>query len=213
MIIMKLETLNPHVMKIVAACRPEDTISAISRRINLSYGWTHHWVLELEKHGVFRRSGKRLFLKEKSRFYNEVLAFLRNTFKGDTHFHYNVLSLFGIKYCFTGTDAVLIWTDGGYNISRYRNHYPIFVKIAKSDSNIFRFYVSKLGLRGKIFYDVRFLEDFKVFYHNGTPVDSLEETIRFMRKYVYNFQPALEMVQEKYGKKLGVNYREAAAYA
>jgi hypothetical protein len=37
----------------------------------------------------------------------------------------------------------------------------------------------------------------------------MDDTIAFMKKYVYNFQPALEMVQEMYGRKLGVKYREA----
>lgn len=208
---MKLEILNPHTLKIIIAARKRDSIRAISKRIGLSYGWTYNWVLELEKAGVFERAGKRVFLNEKSRFYMQVLEFMKTAFRRDVGFHYSVLDLFGIKYCFTGIDAVFVWTDGGYNISRYRGYYPIFIKVKKSDKDAYEFYIRKLGLKGKIFYKPSFLEDFPISLHKGTPVDSLEETIRFMKKYIYNFQPALEMIQEMYRKKLGVKYREVVA--
>jgi len=40
------------------------------------------------------------------------------------------------------------------------------------------------------------------------PVESLNETIRFMQENIYNFQPALEMIQEMYNKQLKVKYKE-----
>lgn len=207
---MKLDMMNPHVMKILIAARPSDSIRAISIRIGLSYGWTYHWVLELEKAGVFRRAGKKVVLNEKNRFYRQSLDYLKAAFGSDLDFHYRVLALFGIKYCFTATDAVFFWTDGGYNIARYRGYYPIFIRLRKSEKETFDFYVRKLGLKGRIFFRSEFLDDFPVSMHKGMPVDSLSETIEFMKKYVYNFQPALEMVQEMYGRKLGTKYREAA---
>jgi DNA-binding Lrp family transcriptional regulator len=208
---MRLEILNPYTVKIIIAARKEDSIRAISKRIGLSYGWTYKWVLELEKVGVFRKSGKRVFLDEKNRFYREVSEFVKTAFRKDVGFHYSILGLFGIRYCFTGIDAVFIWTDGGYNISRYRDYYPIFIKVRKSDKKMYEFYIRKLGLKGKIFYRPVFLEDFTVSLHKGMPVDSLKETIEFMKKYIYNFEPALEMIQEMYGKKLGIKYKEVVA--
>jgi len=210
---MRLDIMNPHAMKIMIASRPVDSISSISRRIGLSYGWTYHWVLELEKAGVFKRSGKRVFLKDDSSFYRQALGFLRSALGNDVDFHYKALSLFGIKYCFTSTDAVFVWTNGGYNIARYRGYYPIFIKVRSADREIFEFYSKKLGLGKAIFYKAKFLKDFPAEIHRGVPVDSLEETIAFMKKYVYNFQPALEIVQELYGKRLHVKYREAVLNA
>lgn len=205
---MKLDMMNPHVMRIIVAARPEDSISAISKRIGLSYGWTYKWALELEKVGVFKRAGKKLILNEKARFYSQVLGFLKTALGKDVDFHYRVLSLFGVKYCFTATDAVFFWTDGGYNIARNMDYYPIFIKIKVSDKKMFDFYVKKFALKGNIFYKPEFLEDFHVSMHEGMPVDSLDDTIKFMQKYFYNFQPALEMIQDMYGRKLGVKYRE-----
>jgi hypothetical protein len=210
---MKLDTLNPYVMKMVIAARPEDSISAISKRISLSYGWTYKWALELEKVGLFKRTGKKLVLNEKNQFYRQVLGFLKASLGKDVDFHYNILSLFGVKYCFTATDAVLVWTEGGYNIARSMDYYPIFIKVKSADKEIFGYYVEKLGKGGNVFFKPEFLDDFTVTMHKGTPVDSLDDTIAFMRKYVYNFEPALEMVQEMYGRKLGVKYREAVLNA
>jgi hypothetical protein len=209
---MKLDIMNPHVMRIIIAARPEDSISAISKRIGLSYGWTYKWALELEKAEVFKRSGKKLILNEKAQFYRQVLRFLNITLGKDVDFHYRVLPLFGVKYCFTSTDAVFFWTDGGYNIARYHSHYPIFIKVKSSDRETFEFYMKKLELIGKkegVYFEPSFLDDFNVSTHEGVPVDSLDETITFMKKYFYNFEPALEMVQEMYGRKLGVKYKEA----
>lgn len=202
--------LNPHVVKMVMAARKEDSIRAISQRIGLSYGWTYKWALELEKAGVLRRKGKRIFLEQKSPFYREILAFLGAAFGKSPQFYYRALGLFGIKYCFTGTDAVYVWTEGGYNIARSRGYYPIFIKVRKANREIFEFYAGKLGLKDGhgIFYSPEFLEDFPVHCHKGMPVDSLEETIRFMKKYIYNFEPALEMVQEMHGKRIGAKYKE-----
>jgi hypothetical protein len=205
---MDMDILNPHVVRIIIAARREDSISGISKRIGLSYGWTYKWALELEKAGVFRRKVKRIYLDERNGFYREVLGFLRASLGKNPGFFYSALGLFGIKYCFTGTDAVFVWTEGGYNIARYRDYYPIFIKVRKADKEIFEFYARKLGLGGKISYKPEFLEDFPMHYHKGRPVDGLDETIRFMKKYIYNFEPALEMIEEMHGNKTGVKYKE-----
>jgi len=211
---MDVEVLNPHVIRIIISAREEDSINSIARRIGLSYGWTYNWVKKLAEIGVFRETKTKLFLNKENSFYNRVLGFVTESFKDDVSFHYSVLGLFGIKYCFTKTDAVFVWTDGGYNIARYGGHYPIFIKLAASDKKTFKWYCRKLRLKTSagsgIFYSVELLQDFKVSEHKGVPVDSLDDTIAFMKENVYNFEPALEMVQNLYPKRLGVKYAEVS---
>lgn len=212
---MDIGILNPYVAKIIISSRDEDSINAIAHRIGLSYGWTYNWVKKLADVGVFRETRTKLFLKQENPFYNRVLGFVKENFRDDVSFHYSVLRLFGIKYCFTKTDAAFVWTDGGYNIARYSGHYPIFIKLAESDEETFRGYCRKLGLKissgNGIFYSIELLKDFKVAEHKGVPVDSLEDTIAFMKENIYNFEPALEMVQDLYKKKLGVKYAEVVS--
>lgn len=208
---MKIELLNPHVIKIIIAARKKDSISSISKRIGLSYGWTNKWVNELIKEGVFKERYKGIILQEHNKSYKAILSFLKKNFN-NVNFYYSALELFGIKYCFTKTDAVYFWTQGGYNIARYKEFYPIFIKIKKSDHPIFLEYCKKLNLKINknkgIFYVPEILEDFKCSFIDKVPVDSLEETIKFMIKNIYNFEPALEMIKEIYGKKIKVNYKE-----
>lgn len=210
---MKMELVNPHVLKVLISARKEDSIRAISRRISLSYGWTYKWVQELTELEVFRLTRMKVFLNEKNKFYQQTLAYIKRVLSKDIQFYYNVLALFGIKYAFTKTDAVFIWTKGGYNIARYREFYPIFIKVSKKDRKIFENYCKRLNLslsrKNNVFYQAEYLDDFDFEYCHGIPVDRLNDTITIMKKNRYNFEPALEMIKEMYNKKIRVKYKES----
>ena len=154
---MKIELLNPHVIKILISLREEDSISSVSKRINLSYGWTNKWVNELIKEGILKKKYRGFILEKRNKDYKEILRIIKESLS-NISFYYSVLNLFGIEYCFTKTDAVYIWTEGRYNIARYREYYPIFIKIKKSDYSIFLWYCNKLGLsvgsNKNVFYNV-----------------------------------------------------------
>ena len=208
---MRIEAFNPYVIKILISARKHDSIIGISKRIGLSYGWAYKWISELIGEGIFKERWRGLILQEKNKSYRNIIKFLKEN-SSSVNFYYSVLNLFGIKYCFTKTDAVFFWVKGGYNVARYRDFYPIFVKIKESDYDDFLYYCKKLGLRINaktgVFYSPEISKDFKCQVEGNLPVDSLEETIKFMKKNIYNFQPALEMIEEMYNKKLRINYKE-----
>ncbi len=209
---MEIDLINPYVIKIVISAREEDSVYSISKRIKLSYGWTYKWVKELIKEGIFKEKWRGIILQKNHKSYRLIIKFIKENLN-NIHFHYSALDLFGIKYCFTKTDAVYVYTQGSYNIARYKKYYPIFIKIKKLDYNLFLYYCKKLGLKINakkgIFYSPEVLDDFKVVNINKKPVDTLDETIVFMKRNIYNFQPALEMIQEIYNKKLNIKYKEA----
>ena len=208
---MKIETLNPHVIKILISLRKEDSISSISKRINLSYGWTHKWVNELVKEGILKEKWRGVVLNEKNKSYKIIIKFLKESLN-KISFYYSALQLFGIEYCFTKTDAVYVWTEGRYNIARYKEHYPIFIKIKDKDYDIFLEYCRRLGLKINsnkgVFYNVEIVEEIKAIKKNNFYVEPLEKTIDFMQENIYNFEPALEMIKEMYNKKLNIRYKE-----
>ena len=208
---MKIETLNPYVIKILVSLRKEDSIRSISKRINLSYGWTHKWVNELVKEGILKEKWREVVLNEDNKSYKKIISFIRESFN-DINFYYSALQLFGIDYCFTKTDAVYVWIEGRYNIARYKEFYPIFVKIKKSDYPIFIEYCKKLGLKINsnkgVFYNVEIVEEIKAIKKNNFYVEPLEKTIEFMQENIYNFEPALEMIKEMYNKKLNIKYKD-----
>lgn len=209
---MKIEMLNQYVIKILISLRKEDSISSISKRINLSYGWTNKWVNELIKEGILKEKWRGVVLNDRNESYKKIIKFIKDNLN-DINFYYSALELFGIDYSLTKTDAVYVWTDGRYNIARFKGYYPIFIKIKKKDYSIFLEYCKKLGLKinsGKgIFYNVEISDDIKCVRKGNHSVDSLNETIKFMQENIYNFEPALEMIKENYNKKLNVKYKEA----
>lgn len=208
---MKIELLNPYVIKILIALRKEDSISSISKRIGLSYGWTNKWINELIKESILKEKWRGFTLQYKNKDYKAIMRFIRSNFN-NINFYYSVLKLFGINYCFTKTDAVYIYTEGRYNIARYKEFYPIFIKIKKIEYPIFLEYCKRLKLKiaskKGVFYSPEVLEDFKFVKIKQIPVEPLDETIEFMKKHIYNFEPALEMIQETYNKKLNIKYKE-----
>lgn len=204
--------LNQYVIKILISLRKEDSISSISKRINLSYGWTNKWVNELIKEGILKEKWRGVVLNEDSESYKNIIKFIKENLN-NTNFYYSALELFGIDYCLTKTDAVYVWTGGRYNIARFKDYYPIFIKIKKKDYPVFLEYCKKLGLKINsykgIFYNIEISDDIKCVRKENYSVDSLKETIRFMQENIYNFEPALEMIKESYNKKLDVKYKEA----
>ncbi|MBI4918621.1 hypothetical protein HY837_01725 [archaeon] len=210
---MDLDIVNPHVIRILVAVREEDSINSISKRINLSYGWTHKWVQELANKRVLKLTRMRVYLNKTAEFYKKTLQYIKRTFSFNVQFHYEFLSLLGVQYCFTETDSVFVWTKGGYNIGRYKQFYPIFIKVKKSDKILFEWYCNKIGLKINkkqgVFYKVEYMDSFEIEYCENIPVDPLNKTISFAQKNIYNFEPALEMIKEMYHKKIKVEYKEA----
>ncbi len=208
---MDIDTINPYVMKILISVREKDSISFISKRIGLSYGWTHKWIGELVKEGILKEKWRGVVLQEDNKKYKEILKFIRNNIS-ETSLYYSALNLFGIEYCFTKTDAVYLWTEGRYNVARYREYYPIFIKIKPEDYPVFLWYCKKLNLKVNakkgIFYSPEISNEFNFIKSGEYSIDSLNETIAFMKKNIYNFEPALEMVAEMYRNRLNIKYKE-----
>jgi len=211
---MNIELLNPYVLKILISARNEDSISSISGRIGLSYGWTHKWTEELIKEGVLKEKWRGVLLQENNHSYQNILKFIKENLN-NIQFYYSALQLFGIDYCFTKTDAVYLWTEGRYNIARYRDYYPIFIKVREKDYPLFLEYCKKLGLKINankgIFYSPEIVKEVICTKKDNSYVETLNNTIDFMRENIYNFQPALEMIEEMYHKRLKIKYKEVTS--
>lgn len=167
--------------------------------------------------GVFRLTRMKAYINEKNPFYRKTIKYISSIADQNPRFYYLVLELFGFEYAFTQTDAVYVWTKGGYNIARYREYYPVFIKIKRTDRELFEWYCKKLHLNAYkntgVFYIVSYVDSLTVDYCNGIPVDSLEETVNFMERHIYNFQPAVEIIAELYPHKMPmrhIKYKEVA---
>ncbi len=133
---------------------------------------------------------------------------------------YDLIKKIGLKHAFTGPDAVFLWTKGGYQVGRFFGFYPIYLRVLKRDLNKWKkklksenmkYYVKGMPLRETFFgtfYVLAPEKSFGVEKTDGFSVDSLNETIKFCKENIYQYEPALEMLNEMYGLKMRVRYRE-----
>lgn len=133
---------------------------------------------------------------------------------------YNLIKQAGLKYSLTELDAVFLWTKGGYQVGRFFGFYPIYLKILKSDlkkwerflkSKNMKYYIKGEPLRKTyfgVFYVLIPVKGFRTDKTAGFYVDSLNKTVRFCKKNIYQYEPALEMLNEMYNLDIEVRYKE-----
>jgi hypothetical protein len=134
---------------------------------------------------------------------------------------YELVKQAGLKYAFTGPDAVFFWTKGGYQVDRFFGFYPIHVLVRKTDLNRWKEFFKSVGkgfwvkdspvkqtLFG-VFYVLYPKVDFDVEQVESFNVVPLKETVVFCEQRIYSYEPALEMLDEMYGLGLRIRYKEA----
>ena len=213
-----IDLINPYVAKILIALKSGDSIRQVSKKTNISYGWTHFWIERLEDEGILKRKGQEIIIDEKNTIYAEFLKFIKKALKEKISLAdaYSLPALSGLEYAFTSTDAVFIWTKGGYNIGRSAESYPIFIEVLKSDLEKWKKFFSEFSVNSyaeltkrKGIYFIMFPKDYIIKEEaEGIAVKPLKETVEWATKYIYNFQPALEMLDEMYKLNFGVRYAE-----
>ena len=213
-----IELMNQYVAKILIAAKNGDSIRVISKKIRESYGWTYKWVLELEKIGAIKRNKQEVCINRSNYFYRAGIKFVKSFLRKNLSLNdaYLFPNLTGLDYIFTGIDAVFIWTRGGYNIGRSKKSYPIFIEVLEKDKNSWEVFFSKLNInyafkteRMKgIYFVISLSKIVEKEYCEDIPVLPLSTTVEWAKKYSFNFQPALEMLDNLYNLKLGIKYAE-----
>jgi len=212
------ELINQYVAKILVASRDGDSIRHISQKIQESYGWTYKWVLELERIGAVKRRKQEVYINKKNSFYKEAMKFVKYSLANNLSLNdaYLLPNLAGLAYVFTGIDAVFVWTKGGYNIGRSKNSYPIFIEILEKDKIAWQEHFLKLNVKYTfknerkkgIYFVISLNKSIEKEYCEHIPVSPLAKTVEWAKKYSFNFEPALEMLDKMYNLKIGIKYAE-----
>ena len=133
-----------------------------------------------------------------------------------------VLPQFGDwPYAFTRIDAVYVWTQGGYQVGREPNDYPLFLAVREQDIDAWYVFFESFDLPttferqprdelgGPLQIVLEPRPSLDVNHVEGYPVIPRTETIDYMRENYAQFQSALAMLDRMYeGLDLGVTYRE-----
>lgn len=131
---------------------------------------------------------------------------------------YELVRKVRLKHAFTNVDAVFLWTKGGYQVGRFFGFYPIYLKVLRKDLKKWketlkseRVYIKGEPLRETffgIFYVLQPEKDFKIAKIDDFYADSLKQTVEFCKRNIYQYEPALEMLNEMYDLKMKARYRE-----
>ncbi|MDZ7688652.1 MAG: hypothetical protein U5J64_08020 [Halobacteriales archaeon] len=213
---MSLELINQHVAKILLALEPGNSINRVSQKTGSSYGWTHEWVERLEEADVIKRENG-LSVKDEE-IVEELEALARSVFSRDMSLKdaYLLPNFSGMDYRYSKTDAVYIWTKGGYQVARNQNDYPIFIDVKRSELEAWKNFLEDFSVeytvedrrKGEegIYFILNPMPGFDSEWFENTSVTPLDETVEWAKGYRYNFEPALEMLDGMYD--LGVAYSE-----
>ena len=133
-----------------------------------------------------------------------------------------VLSQFGDwPFAFTRIDAVYVWTQGGYQVGREPEDYPLFLAVREQDVDAWEAFFASFDLptaferqprdelSGPLQIVLEPRPSLTIEYVDGYPVIPRAETIEYMREHYTQFQSALAMLDRMYEDlDLGVTYRE-----
>lgn len=216
---MGLDLVNPYATRIVLAVRDGDSINRISKKAGVSYAYTHEWIERLEAIDVVERDDGVYLTDEAFRAAFESVAQTVVSTSPQLEDAYLLPNFAGLDYRYSKTDAVFIWTEGGYQIGRNRRDYPLFMDVLADDLADWQRFFEGYGLHSSvetrdgdgIYYVLFPREEFESDWVENASVMPLPETVEWAQQYEANFQPALELLDERYDLGLGVKYRERTA--
>ena len=213
---MSVDLINSHVAKILLAAENGDSINQVSKKTGGSYGWTHQWVERLEEIDVIDRDNG-IHVTDEG-LAEEYRSLARSVLSRSIELEdaYLLPNFCGMEYRFTRTDAVFIWTRGGYQIGRNQDDYPIYIDVVEDDLSDWKEFLDGFSVdysiderEGEGIYFVLFPRPgFESEWFENSRLTPLNETVEWAKRYEANFQPALEMLDEMYDLGLGVEYRE-----
>ncbi|MES3161208.1 MAG: helix-turn-helix domain-containing protein [Halorubrum sp.] len=134
-----------------------------------------------------------------------------------------VLPQFGDwPFAFVRIDAAYVWTQGGYQVGRDPDDYPLFLAVREQDVEAWQGFFERFGLptaferqsRDGLDGPLQIVLDprptLEVDHADGYPVVSRDETIAYMCEHSAQFQSALSMLDRMYDDlDLDVAYHES----
>ena len=212
-----MEYVDETAAKIMLVIQPGDSIRRIAQKIDGSYSWVYDWIERLEEAGFIRRDDG-VYINDYTvrDCYREMIAGISRSVDPSIDEAYTIPHFAEMPFAYTKIDSVYVWTHGGYQIARGHDDYPIFIQVAERDVDRWTAFFDEFGIPSTIEDRPDSTEysetvSYVLFptssgitreWVDGNPVISLDETIKHMREFRVNYEPALEMIAEEYDRDI-----------
>jgi hypothetical protein len=216
------EILDDTAAQIILAIERGDSIRRVAQTIHTPYETVRQAVNRLEDADYVRYDDGLAVVDERVRDAARKLVAASAGVSPPSIEEAYVIPQFGDwPFAFTRIDAVYVWTQGGYQVSRKPADYPLFLAVRERDVDAWKAFFESFGLPTalerqprdeldgplQIVFEPRPSLDIE--HIEGYPVIPRAETVEYMRENYAQFQSALAMLDRMYEDlDLGVAYRE-----
>ncbi|WP_123623318.1 helix-turn-helix domain-containing protein [Halorubrum sp. CSM-61] len=216
------EVLDDTAAQIILAIESGDSIRRVAQHLHTPYETVRQAVNRLEDAGYVSYDDGLTVVDERVR--DAALEFVAASasISPPSIEEAYVIPQFGDwPFAFARIDAVYVWTQGGYQVGREPNDYPLFLAVRERDVDAWGAFFESFDLPTaferqpreelneplQIVLEPRASLDIE--HVEGYPVIPRDETIEYMRENYAQFQSALAMFDRMYEDlDLGVTYRE-----
>jgi DNA-binding Lrp family transcriptional regulator len=217
------EVLDETAAQIILAIESGDSIRQVSQALHTPYETVRRAVNRLEDAGYVSYDNGLIVVDERVRSgAQELIAASASVSPPSIEEAYVIPQFSDYPFAFTQIDAVYVWTQGGYQVGRDPDDYPLFIAVREQDVDAWESFFESFDLptafdrrpRDELTGPLQIVLDpqpsLEMEYVEGYPVVPRAETVDYMHEHYAQFQSALAMLDQMYDDlDLGVTYREA----
>jgi hypothetical protein len=216
--------MDPTAAKIVLAAQRGDSINRIAKKVSTSYSWVYDWTERLQDANIIANTdnGIRIIDHEMRRHYDEMMGALYRREGISQDDAYVIPHFAGMEFAYTEIDAAYVWTQGGYQVARSHDDYPVFIEVHDRDVERWIAFFEQYGIdttinerpdAGAVDGDVHYvlfpaINGIEPEWVSGNPVIPLDETIDQMIKNRPAYEPALEIIADEYDVDVDASHHD-----
>lgn len=216
------EILDETAARVLLSLESGDSIRRVAQNLQTPYETVRQAVNRLEEAGYVRYDDGLSVIDERVRdAARELVAISAGVSPPSIEEAYTIPQFGDWPFAFTRIDAVYVWTQGGYQVGRDPDDYPLFLAVQEQDVDAWETFFESFGLptaserqpRDDLSGPLQIILDpqstLSIDSVEGYPVIPREETIAYMHDHYAQFQSALAMLDRMYDDlDTDVSYRE-----
>lgn len=216
------EILDETAARVLLGLESGDSIHRVAQNLQTPYETVRQAVNRLEEAGYVRYDDGLSIVDQRVRdAARELVASSTVVSPPSIEEAYTIPQFGDWPFAFTRIDAVYVWTQGGYQVGRDPDDYPLFLAVQEQDIDAWETFFESFGLptaserqpRDDLSGPLQIVLDpqssLSIDYVEGYPVIPREETIAYMHDHYAQFQSALAMLDRMYDDlDTDVSYRE-----